>query len=447
MLRSLYRRIARLLPPGVKRVLRAAMIVHAAPPRSGGDSPSNAAIASTEVRTQRDRARRELAETKRALTKLQRRTERPVEEWWEQRLVLAGRARGIGLSDFAYFPGGAQNPYLRLLYARLPEVGYDPRPLPRLDHLHRMPAGSVFHLHWTRIAQLGATDETDAKTKTAAFLDPIETFVKRGGTLVWSIHEPLPHDCAFPGVEAELRRRLGELAASIHILHPATIDEIGTTYPVPAEKVFVVEHPLYDGVYERVVPREAARRLLGLSDDEVMILCLGAIRPYKGFDRVVELADTLQERTGRPVRIMIAGPTMAAIDLDDLYRAVDRTTQASISAEPVPDDQLHVILGAADVMALPYRAVLNSGVLMLGLTFDKICVAPRNPVTQDTLSSGLVELFDAADDDSLADALTNAVERSTRPHRLDAGYRDRYRAGEIAGRFAGHIDAVVGDGR
>lgn len=478
MLTSLYGRLARTVPTSAKRVLRSLLIVHGPPDQVvvrarhvERHTPNVAELrqtAQTSRRTadraqkrskrleherrralrQRDTARQELREARRTLAKLQRDTAQPAEQWWEQRLLLAGRASGIGLRDYAYFPGGAQNPYLRLIYTRLPEAGFDPRPLGKLDHLYRLPADSVFHLHWTRVAQLGATTLEEAEQTTTSFLDPIESFVERGGRLLWSIHEPLPHDCPFPAVERTLRTRLGELATAIHVLHEATLVEIGDEYPVPPEKVFVVEHPLYTGAYERIVPRTAARRLLGLGDDEVMLLCLGAIRPYKGFDRLVSLVPRLETEVGRKIRVMIAGPTMASIDLDPLYDVVDKTKGATISAEAVPDDQLHVLLEAADVMTLPYRAVLNSGVLMLGITFDKLCVAPRNPVTEAAAASGLVELFDAPSDDSLLEATVTAIDRAARPHGAANDFVARYEPHAIAGKLADEVARLTkGRGR
>ncbi len=482
MLTSLYGRIARVLPTPAKRFLKSMLIVHASPEETfvrarpvvphrqahagATASPDLSTLRETAQKSrrradraqkrakrldsertralrQRDRAREELHEVRRKMAKLQRDTAQPAEQWWEQRLLLAGRATGIGLRDYAYYPGGAQNPYLRLIYTRLPEVGFDPRPLGRLDHLYRLPADSVFHLHWTRVAQLGATTIEEAEQTTAAFLDPIESFVERGGTLLWSIHEPLPHDCPFPAVERELRTRLGQLAAAIHVLHGATLVEIGDEYEVPSDKVFVVEHPLYTGAYERIVPRRAARRLLGLDDDEIMLLCLGAIRPYKGFDRLVALVPQLESAAGRTVRVMIAGPTMASVDLGPLYDVVEKTKSATISAEAVPDQHLHVLLEAADVMALPYRAVLNSGVLMLGMTFGKLCVAPRNAVTEDAAASGLVELFDATSDEALLEATVTAIERSRQPHLIDQAFVDRYEPSAIAGRLAAEVQRLT----
>jgi len=393
---------------------------------------------------QRDDARETLDEVRARLRKLEQQVRFPEEAWWEQRSQLAGWGDGDGLADFSYFPGGTQNPYLRMLYARLPEEGFDPRPLARFDHLNRLQRGSVFHLHWTRIAQLGAQTIEQAHTTTDAFLDTIAAFVERGGKLLWSVHEPLPHDCPFPEVEKELRQNLADLAAGIHILHASTVDEVAPLYRLPADKVFVVEHPLYTGIYETYFTHKAARQLIGLGDDEVMILAFGAIRPYKGFDRLVRLLPRLRKETGKDVRVMVAGPTMRSIDNSDLQDLVARTEGATITEEPIPDDYVQVMFQSADVVALPYRQVLNSGVLMLGLTFGCPSIAPENAVTRDALSSGLVHLFKPDDDEDLYRTLRETVEKAaTTVHELPEAFAARYDPATIAGEFAAHLRRIV----
>ena len=124
------------------------------------------------------------------------------------------------LRRLAYWPGGRQNPYLELLYSRCPETGFLPSPLIRYSDLNDLSPQAVFHLHWTRGAQLGAASEQEARTMTAAYLAPIEDFVARGGTLLWSVHEEAPHDVAFAEVERELRSRLANLAHGGGLLLP-----------------------------------------------------------------------------------------------------------------------------------------------------------------------------------------------------------------------------------
>ncbi|MBU1866590.1 MAG: glycosyltransferase [Actinobacteria bacterium] len=367
----------------------------------------------------------------------------PGAAWREQRLALGGDIAGF--RPFRYFPGGYQNPYLRLLYGGLPEAGFDVAPLGHYEAIDEEPASSVFHLHWTRVFQVGTASEAEARSQTRVYLGRIERFLERGGSLLWSVHEWLPHDCEFPDVEVELRSRLAELASAVHVLHASTVDEVAGLYPLDPAKVLVVEHPLYSGVYPDYVTRSAARRMLGVADDEVLLLGFGAIRPYKGFDRLVRLLPRLREQTGLRVRVMLAGPTFKSIDIGPLRDLVASVDGASMTDRAVPDEYVQVLFRAADVAVLPYRQVVNSGVLMLALTFGCPAVVSENPVTRDAVGSGLVHVFDRGSDEGLLAAVVAAIERRHRRGIESAEYGDRYDPRVIAREFADEVRRRIGE--
>ena len=175
-----------------------------------------------------------------------------------------------------------------------------------------------------------------------------------------------------------------------------------------------------------------------------LLVGFGAIRPYKGFERLIDLSADLGHDLGRPVHVIVAGPTMAHAEISDLERRAAQTERVTLSAGPVPDNDVQLLFEAADVIALPYRKVMNSGVLMLGLTFGRTCVAPENPITTDAAASGLVELFDAGSDDMLLEALRRAL-TSERPDELPEVFQRRYDPSVIAGEFAGHLATIAGN--
>jgi glycosyltransferase involved in cell wall biosynthesis len=399
-----------------------------------------------ETRTELRRVRSELQKTRREMAELRGRNLTAEESWSIQRLDLSGTRQPA--RDLAYFPGGAQNPYLRLLYSRVAEAGFDARALGNYELLDRAPASGVFHLHWTRVFQDGARSEEEARRQSGWYVRRVEEFLDRGGRLMWSIHEWLPHDCEYPDVEVDTRRRLAELASGIHVLHHSTLDGVADLYPLDPDKAFVVEHPLYTGVYPDYVSRPAARSLLGLEDDEVLLLGFGAIRPYKGFDRLVRALPTVREQTGLRIRAMIAGPTYRTVENRELIDLVAATEGASMTGTAVPEEYVQVLFRAADAAVLPYRQVLNSGVLMLALTFGCRAVAPENRVTVDTTSSGLVHLFDPESEEDLVRAVVEAVALRDDRSPPSAEFAARYDHSTIARRFAEelirHLDVPAG---
>ena len=392
------------------------------------------------------RLKRDLDHALRRVRMLKRRTGSEDRRWRQQLDALVPR-RVTPLTDLAYFPAGNWNAYMRLLYSRCPEYGFDPRPFEHVKAVDDLPPTSVLHVHWTRAAQVGARSPEEAREKTAAFLDPITRFVSRGGILIWTIHEALAHDCPFPDIEIELRIRLADLAHGIHVLHPSAIQAVQPHYTLDPAKVFVVEHPLYTGAYEDYVTRDAARKVLDLPDDSLLLLAFGAIRPYKGFDRLVRLLPRIRTETGRDVRLMIAGRTLEADDNTYLRGLVDSTPGASMTEDGPPDGAVHLLFRAADLVVLPYREFHNSGVMLLGLTFGVPTIVPRTPLSEDMAASGLVRFFAATSDDDLATTVIGAIRTGWRPGPPPSQFLQQYHPGRLSGVFGERLQEVVSRAR
>jgi glycosyltransferase involved in cell wall biosynthesis len=332
---------------------------------------------------------------------------------------------------------------MRLIYFRCPEVGIVPKPLARIDDINGADPGGFIHLHWLQGVQGGASSASEARRASDEFMKPIAAFVETGRLLL-TIHEPVSRagEVPFPDVEVELRERLVERSAAIHIMHGSTISAAAPSYSIPASRSFVVPHPLYSGVYPRFVGRVASRAAFGFDPATVVILCFGAMRMYKGFDRIVDLLPALRDLSGLDVRLVIAGPTYRDSAGPAVQGMIERARAAphvTLIDSGVPAQDVQLLFESADVVALPYRYMHNSGVLMLGLTFEKVCVVPETPITKDTLRTGLVHQFDMRSDEDLLRSLLEAIGRLDRVGPLPGDFADEYSPSRIAGLFAAEV--------
>jgi D-inositol-3-phosphate glycosyltransferase len=119
-------------------------------------------------------------------------------------------------------------------------------------------------------------------------------------------------------------------------------------------------------------PREAKQRL-GIRGDERTILFFGAIRPYKGLEYLVDAFQQLAA-THPEYRLIIAGEPRKGAEqyLDQIQRTInghDNRGQVLQEIRYIPDEETELYFKAADVLALPYTHVFQSGVLFLGYSF------------------------------------------------------------------------------
>jgi len=113
------------------------------------------------------------------------------------------------------------------------------------------------------------------------------------------------------------------------------------------------------------LPREEARRRLGLEERGLVYLCAGFLQPSKGFDRAVgAFARTGSDRASLYILGSVRDPTPEnrryARSLAERCRTVPGVT---LIDRFVSDDEFDLWVAAADWVVLPYRRAWSSGVL------------------------------------------------------------------------------------
>lgn len=155
--------------------------------------------------------------------------------------------------------------------------------------------------------------------------------------------------------------------------------ELVEGFGVRETAVTVIPYGINSAVPETDLTAAEARRRLGISDGDRTILFFGAIAPYKGLDLLIDAFRRL--RTGKAVyRLIIAGRPKRG--WEEYSREIGHAIRTGACSESIiqtngfiPDEEIELYFKAADVLALPYRRVFQSGVLFLGFKFGLPVVA------------------------------------------------------------------------
>ncbi len=143
---------------------------------------------------------------------------------------------------------------------------------------------------------------------------------------------------------------------------------------VPGMPHALVPFPAYNPMAHTMLNGSEARRRLGL--EKPVALFFGFVRPYKGLAVLLRaLAKVVQHI---PVHLLIVGEFWrGGEDYHRLISDLGLDAWTTVVDQYVPDEELGLYFGAADVVLMPYLEPVQSGVLALAQAFHKPVIASR----------------------------------------------------------------------
>ena len=265
--------------------------------------------------------------------------------------------------------GGGEGSFTALLYSNMPEgVQVDDFVL----RLKRLAQYDIMHVHWPEADLNTAPTWLHAYYRLRLRFAVMDRLRARGTKLIWTIHNLAAHEAKHPRLERwfwrQLHRRLDGAIALSEGGRKKALGRFPALKKVPG---FVVRRGHYRGVYPNP-PGVDARSELGLPKEAKVLLLFGEIRPYKD---VPHLIDVFRRCSDPEMVLLIAGaPKGRQLGREVAARAAG-DARIRIEAAHIPNEQLHLYFRSADLVVLPYREFLNSGVAWLALSFHRPILA------------------------------------------------------------------------
>jgi glycosyltransferase involved in cell wall biosynthesis len=163
------------------------------------------------------------------------------------------------------------------------------------------------------------------------------------------------------------------------IVHsPSALELVRTTYKLPnniVNQAFVIRHGNYSNCYH-VSPKriEELRVRWHIEAHQTIIVFLGALKPYKGVERLIRALGACRRRD---LRLIVAGRPSAQELANNLELAAINDSRIILNLNFIDDDDVAAIYTLADVVAIPFERTLTSGSAVLAMTFGKALILPE----------------------------------------------------------------------
>jgi glycosyltransferase involved in cell wall biosynthesis len=132
-----------------------------------------------------------------------------------------------------------------------------------------------------------------------------------------------------------------------------------------------------------------AKRVLGLAESAKVILFFGHIKEVKGLDLLLRAMPAIAAAVPN-VRLLIGGrPWKTEFSrYETLMDELGIRERCIAHIRYISDEEMPLYYGAADVVALPYRRIYQSAVVLLAMSYDKAVLASDLPTMTDLIRDG-----------------------------------------------------------
>ncbi|MCM8569206.1 hypothetical protein NE848_07440 [Gramella jeungdoensis] len=191
----------------------------------------------------------------------------------------------------------------------------------------------------------------------------------------------------------------------------------------PETTHIVIPHPCFEQSFEKI-PKQEARNRLGIDKEALVIIAPGQVRTFKERKLILDSFKKIKEEN----KVLIATNMLNELKYDfrgrvkmqrffDVqqylkmrFRKKYQPPEYLFTYESISSNDFSIRLSAADIVLVPRTDLLNSGNVLLGLSFGKVTVGPAIGNIEQQLVDHKLPLFDPNSITSVVEALEQGIE-------------------------------------
>jgi len=316
-----------------------------------------------------------------------------------------------------FIPYYSNNPYQRILADSLRGYGVEVKyikyipnrifPLLRAARLYGIP--DIVHLHWTDRFMLGKSTILSILKFIHFFLELLLLKIL-GVRLIWTIHNISNHEKRHPTLEKHFQRICCMLLYNkIIVMSSFTVNAAFQNYKLPEHlriKFTLIPHGHYINSYRNKISKAEARNKLGISHEKKVFLYFGQIRSYKG---IFYLIEEFKKLSDSQAILLVVGKTSTESLRHEIENFCHGYNQIKTFLRFVPDNEVEIFMNASDAVVLPFQDILNSGSVILAMSFGKAIICPKMGSIPEVMDKNGGFLYNPREESGLQNAIHQAL--------------------------------------
>ena len=210
-----------------------------------------------------------------------------------------------------FTPDNSKNPYFTMIGDELIKMGFDFKYIDNFQKIKEIMGEKPTLIHFHQLSPFyHAKNLEETSIKAHQLLGNIKDLKDHGGKIVYTMHNPLPHNRTFTDIDKIINKEMYSLSNIIIVLGPRAKDIITKNQNITPQ-ISVIKHVSFKEYYGKKPDKNQARKEIGLPTNAIIFGNIGSIKPYKGLEFIIKAFIKFSESQNNNKRfhLLIAGYT------------------------------------------------------------------------------------------------------------------------------------------
>jgi beta-1,4-mannosyltransferase len=350
--------------------------------------------------------------------------------------LIINRKKNFQIIQFT--SNNSNNPYYTMIGDYMSNKGFNFRYSTDVEEIMELIEEKITIIHIHQLSPFYQTDDRDeSKLKALKILDQFRDIKSKGAYLVFTMHNPLPHNRIHVEIDEMVNKGIYTLADAI-IVHGKYVKEFLITDQNVTKPIFVVLHPSYKEYYGIKSNKEQARKDLGLHKDAVIFGNIGNIKPYKGLEFIIKSFEKFsKQHKSKDIHLYLAGAAKDKNYLESLKKISGSMDNVTILNRNLTESELITSVSALDYSIFAFKDIWASGSVVLSISYDVPVIVPEMGCMGDYVKHGwngflyssddLTNTLNLAVNSKNYDYLTKMCKKYSETHKISKFAEDTYK--------------------
>ncbi len=269
----------------------------------------------------------------------------------------------------------------------------------------------ILHLHWQHPFLL-ANNRIKTVLRSACFISGLLLLKLFRVRIVWTVHNIINLEGRHRRLELLFSKLVARLCNKIIVHCPSAKKAVIEAYGLKKDCLIeCIPHGNYIDSHENNISKTQARNHLQLNNEDLVFLCFGLLRRYRG---IPELIDAFKRLNFTKGKLLIVGQPHDNGLAQDILRRCSGINSIRTIFEFIPHDEAQIYVNSADIVIYTCDTSFFSpcqmpGGVILGMSFAKPLIAPAIGCIPDVLDAEGSFLYDPSDKEGLLKAMQLAL--------------------------------------